>query len=92
MKTWCQMILFALALGVAAPGCGTDPEPGTSCSSDDDCASLTCFCRQDPVPGTCSKSCTADTDCAQFGDAYTCREFGSAATCGGGFLKICLRG
>jgi len=84
-------VAFTLALIAGVSGCGSDPEPGSDCTTADDCGTLSCFCPKDPVPGTCSKACSTDSDCASLGSGYTCRDFGTAATCGGA-LKICLAG
>jgi hypothetical protein len=92
MKTFLLMLMliFTLALAVGGLGCGSsDPEPGTSCASSDECGTLTCYCPLDPVPGTCSKECSTDADCAALGEGQKCVDFGSEGTCGP--FKICLR-
>jgi hypothetical protein len=84
------MVVLAVAFGCIG-ACGGGVEPGSDCAKSSDCGSLTCYCAADPVPGTCSASCTTDADCSRFGSDYTCRDFGNGVTCDKS-LKICLRG
>jgi hypothetical protein len=77
-------LVLAIALLAA---CSSDPEPGESCTTDDDCGSLDCHCvvEDGAVPGVCSETCTDDADCATLGDGYSC----SVDFCTN--VSVCLR-
>ncbi len=55
-------------------GCGDDGgEVGESCEETADCAGgLLCLCATGPIPGTCSETCSDDSDCAEHGSAARC--------------------
>lgn len=74
-----MMVVFSLA------SCGSDPEPGVSCMSDDECGALKCYCQVETIPGVCSRTCSSDADCASAGDGLTC----SLDFCTG--TNVCLR-
>jgi len=83
LKVLATALLFTFSLAF----CGSDPEAGESCMSEDDCGEglLSCYCKIETVPGVCSKTCSSDADCASVGEGLTC----SMNFCTG--VNVCLR-
>ena len=60
------VLLIVSALTVACSSSTTAPALGALCTSTSDCAKgLTCDGNDMPSVGTCSTSCTSDTDCTK---------------------------
>ena len=76
-----RILLVVSMLTLVLFACDEEIEPGVNCAADSDCGELSCFCSGTPIPGTCSKSCNTDDNCASLGDGYTGRiDFCSAPT------------
>jgi hypothetical protein len=84
------VVVFLAVVCGGLGACGDDkPEAGSDCKTDKDCGSMSCFCANDPVPGTCSIRCRNNSDCASLGSGYSCGEFGDGVLCS--TVNICLR-
>lgn len=65
--------------------CGGGAEVGESCEMASECEEgLQCLCPVGPIPGTCSRTCSAKADCDGLGDNMSC----VANFCAG--VNLCL--
>lgn len=82
-----RRLAAVVAISALVLACAEEPEAGTSCFDDDECAELNCHCvsGEGEIPGVCSMTCDSDDDCAGLGDDLHCSE----DFCTG--VNVCLR-
>jgi hypothetical protein len=79
MRTFAALASTIVLVASLTNSCSSSPGVGTSCKTDSDCGSFTCYCVfGDPkvpnnyVPGVCSERCSSKADCAHLGSNMSC--------------------